>query len=396
MKFFIKKKKRVYLDNAAAAPVSSCAREEFARLMNVYGNPSAPYQEGVEAREELERARTRIARLAGVKSQAIVITSGATEANNLAIQGYMKAKKMSRNEISEGKTHVLYLPTCHASVIESIQALSSLGVSVEELVSKEGVIDVQKLKSQIRDETVLISMDAVCGETGTRHDTRAVANVLRSLRRQDIALHVDASQLPLVESIQMERLSADLLTLDAQKIGGVRGVGALIVRGGVSLAPMLYGGGQEGGLRAGTEPVALVGAFAGALWECGEGREVFYARAQRARKTLIDSICNSVSDTHINVGKQYVPHIVNFSFIGRDTDYLVMLLDAKGFSVSTKSACESQETGSRVVLSLTNEPLRAASTLRVSWGPQTSDRELKEFAKTLVATISFLDTLEYV
>jgi cysteine desulfurase len=394
-------RKRVYLDWASSAPVLPEAKRVFVEALQVFGNPSSPHEEGERARVLLEESRTTIARIAGIKPEGVIFTSGATEANTLAIQGVItSAMKNNTKEHFEkipqkvDKIHVLYLPTAHASVMENMEALRKLGVSVEQLVITNGGVDLEVLKKQLREETALVSMDSVCGETGTKWDTRDVRRVLnaaQSKNKNKIVLHVDASQAPLTESIDCGHLGADLLTLDAQKVGGFRGMGALLRANAYTtpLKPIMYGGGQEQGLRPGTENPALAAAFALAIKSAQEGREAFNSRARSARETLL---ANGIPEVLVNVGKEFSPHILNISLPGRDTDYAVMLLSQAGFAVSTKSACETNEVGSRVVLALFADEARAASTLRISWGPSTSDRELRAFAKELIRVLKFLDT----
>jgi cysteine desulfurase len=206
-------------------------------------------------------------------------------------------------------------------------------------------------------------------------------------------LHADASQAPLFLPFDLTRLSADTVALDAQKAGGVRGIGVLLKRDRVKLAAVTHGGGQEGGLRPGTEPVALAAAFAAALTASVAGQERFREQAGKARQELIASVREAIPDALVNEGCENAPHIVNFSFPGRDTDYLVMLLDRAGFAVSTKSACEADsDEGSRAVLALTHDEARARSTLRLSWGPATAARDLRRAVPALVNAIRFIDS----
>jgi cysteine desulfurase len=383
--------RRTYLDWASAAPVSRAARAEFSKALSLFGNPSSPHAEGSLAHDVLEQARIKIARIAGIKASGVIFTSGATEANSLAILGHVRARGESGEiDMKPEDMHVLYLPTAHASVVETMKHLADAGMQVEKLVLSDGRVDLAALKKQLRPETVLVSMDVVCGETGTKYDTRDVRRVLNTFFQETkvrVTLHVDASQAPFVESIDCNHLGADLLTLDAQKIGGVRGIGALLrTNPSVVLAPLVYGGGQEEGLRPGTQNPALAAAFACALEEANNGREEFVARAEGARAFLLQQFPNA----QVNVGKEYAPHILNISFPGIDTDYAVMLLSEAGFAVSTKSACETDEVGSRVVLELTGDSSRAQSTLRISWGPSTKRSEIMQFAKVLTRTILFL------
>jgi cysteine desulfurase len=391
-------KKRIYLDWAAAAPVSPAAARAFGRALCAYGNPSSPHAEGVAAQKELEEARVVIAKLMEVKRDGVVFTSGATEANNLALSGHVA--RLRADGVAAQDMHILYLPSAHASVVETLTSLARSGVSTEALTLSNGTLDLADLEQKLRPTTRLVVLDAVCGETGMRYPTRAVRNLLDSARQRAeaasarILLHVDASQLPLAAPFDLTRLAADSVTLDAQKVGGIRGVGALCMRSHVRLAPVLAGGGQEHGLRPGTEPVALAAAFAAALAEASKGSSAFTARAQRMRERLLARLQEGslIPGLLVNEGKEQVPHILNLSLLGRDTDYLVMLLDRAGFSVATKSACESESaSGSRAVLALIGDQARAKATLRISWGPTTHERDLDCLADALSTAVAFLD-----
>jgi cysteine desulfurase len=383
------KMKEIYLDWASAAPVSIRAKRAFSGALEAFGNPSSPHAEGVRAHRILEDARHSIAHISGVKQDSIIFTSGATEANNLAIRGHINALRTKGRDPKD--MHLLYLPTMHTSVVETMHVLEREGIQIEAIALTEGAIDLAQLAKQIRPETVLVSVDVICGETGTRWAVRDVRRVIDKAHAPRALLHVDASQAPFVESIEHTHLGADLITLDAQKVGGVRGIGALIRANSlIPLTPLIYGGGQEYGLRPGTENPALAAAFAVALEEAENGREEFVGRARSARLHLLESLTAIFPDMLINVGKESAPHILNISFPNLDTDYAVMLLSEKGFAVSTKSACETNEEGSRAVNELFDDPARARSTLRISWGPATKTSELNTFAKSLVATITWL------
>ncbi len=427
-----------YLDWASAAPVSKVAERAYVKALGVFGNPSSPHAEGNQARALLEEARVTIARLAVVKADGVIFTSGATEANALAIQGHINALVSSGKKIED--LHALYLPTAHSSVVDTMVALGERGLQIEKMKLHDGVVDLIALKKQLRPETVLVSMDVVCGETGTLFNTRDVRRVIDAHNKVQAEgavqgatsetggatsefrtlLHVDASQAAFSESIDHNHLGADLMTLDAQKVGGVRGTGALIRANTlIPLEAIMQGGGQELGLRPGTENVAGAVAFAAALAEVGDAKKrgEFRKRASEARAQLLSTLTTAFPDMLINSGNfknsdnlqpgsefkdtNSVPHILNVSFPGRDTDYAVMLLSDAGFMVSTKSACETNETGSRVVTEFTNDvdalnaearAARALSTLRISWGPTTSARVLQKFTKKLIATIQFLDS----
>jgi cysteine desulfurase len=354
-------KKRVYLDVAAG----------------MKGNPSSPHAEGRAAKARLEAAREKIARLLEVKADDVVFTSGATEANALAILGYVRAaRKRHRNN-----AHVLYLPSSHASVVENMLLLKEEGVIVEPMPIREGLVDLDALAKLITPNTVFASLDAVCGETGTIWNTREVGDLLH---KKNVIVHVDASQAPLTEKITRSHFGADMVTFDISKVSLERGLGVLVAHRTIPLEPLYRGGGQERGLRPGSEAPYAAELFAEGLESAVKGRETFVARAAGARAELIIELFRRVPEAMVNEGREQSPNILNISLSGRDTDYLVALLDEAGFAVSTRSACETDsEHGSRAVLALTGDSSRAKSTLRISWGPSARSRDVTKFVESL-------------
>lgn len=369
-------KKRIYLDSASG----------------VAGNPSSPHKEGSDAKKRMEDARQVIARLVEVQSDDVIFTSGATESNALAILGYVRALRALAGPDTAGRNnmHVLYLPSSHASIVENVKMLVDEGVTIEALPIANYRVDIDALTKLIRPETVLVSMDAVCGETGVVWNTREVAEVLK---KKKIRLHVDASQAPWTEKITRDHFGADFLTFDASKVGEVRGIGVLIAHRAIPLVPLYKGGGQERGLRSGTESPFLAEHFAEALLSVNEGRESFKTETKHNRDLLISLLVPSLKDIFVQEGRAQAPHILNLALPGRDTDYLVALLDEAGFALSTRSACETDsEEGSRAVFALTGDQEKARSTIRISWGPSLRTRDLICFAKAFTKAVVFIDS----
>lgn len=388
---FTRPKKRIYLDVAASAPTTTLAMKEYLKVLALTGNPSSLHHEGVLAKKALEDARVGLARLAQVRAHNVLFTSGATEANTLALVGYVEQKR-KEGHLPENM-HVLYHPGSHSSITQNIEALRGLGVQVESLALTEGIPDLERIPEQIRSSTILVALELVSGETGTVFDTRDIRRILDRATvtsKKHIRLHVDASQAPRTHSFALSKCGADSLALDAQKVGGVRGIGALLFAGEPDVVPIMHGGPQERGLRPGTENPALACAFVTALEECREHRESFTKSATEKRTACLDEL-RSTRDMVVNESKDQAPHILNISFLGRDTDYLLFLLDAKGFAVSTKSACESDREGSRMVASMSSDEERARSTLRISWDETTTRKDLIALAHTLTECVGFLD-----
>lgn len=392
------KKSRIYLDSAAGFSP----------------NPSSAHEEGRGARKILDDARTKIARLTEVQADDVIFTSGATEANALAILGCLRHKLQTTNH----KPHALYLPSAHASIVENMRLAAENGAEIEPLPIRDARVDIDALTKMIRPETALISMEAVCGETGTIWNTREVRTVLdqyvgpmnshvknerltKSFISGKVLLHVDASQTPLTEKITRAHFGADLLVFDASKVGAVRGpshceyggrgIGALIASPGIPLEPLYRGGGQERGLRPGSESPELARAFADALAAAAKDRETFRARALRLRTVFKGSIAG-IPHCFVYEARAQAPHILNVSLPGRDTDYVAALMDEAGFAVSTRSACETDSAeGSRAVFVLTGSRERALATLRFSWGRDTTEREVRRAAEALKEAVRFVD-----
>jgi cysteine desulfurase len=383
-------RRRAYLDWASAAPVHPRARAAFLHALRDFANPSSFHDEGQRAKAALEESRTRIARLAGAKPRSVIFTSGATEANALAIQGRMK--RCRKDGMNLSGMHALYLPTMHSSVRKTLKALEGEGLAVEAIPLSGTEIDIRAFERLLRPETVLVCADAVCAETGTRFDTLRLKRAMDASKSSPhAALHVDASQLPLAEKIERTRLGADLMTLDAQKAGGIRGVGALVLSHTDLISSLYEGGGQEEGLRPGTEPVALIAAFAEALAVCQQRHEAFSASAAQERARLAARLAQLIPEAVVHEARRQAPHILTVSLPGMDTDYAVALLDREGFAVSTRSACESDSAeGSNAILALTGDPVLAASTVRVSWGPDTGAKSLQRLGPALAHVADFL------
>lgn len=395
-------KKRIYLDSVAG----------------VAGNPSSPHEEGRCAKEMLEDARTIIARLVEVQSDDVIFTTGATESNALAILGHVRALRalLGRDAPGRNNMHMLYLPSAHASIVENVKMLVEEGATIEALPIKDFRIDTETLAKMIRPETVLVTMDAVCGETGVVWNTREVADVLKKTHHRGsdfsapsgligmsqpvarknaspVMLHVDASQAPWTEKITRDHFGADILTFDGAKVSIARGSGVLIAHRTIPIIPFYKGGGQERSVRPGTEAPQLALSFAAALQAATHGQKSFRVSATQSREQLTKLIKSAIQDVYINEGRVQAPNILNLSLPGRDTDYLVALLDEAGFAVSTRSACETDsEEGSRAVYALTLDKEKASSTLRISWGPSISNRELTCLGKALVRAVAFIDS----
>lgn len=369
----IKRKKDTYLDFASATPLSSFVARAMKKAEKYYANPSSIHALGVEARKVIDLARKDIATAFEARLSEVVFTSGATEANALAMIG---AVSLWQKKYPERTPHIMVSLIEHPSVLETAAMLEKRGAVVTKIpVSENGIVDVAFIKNNITPDTVIISVMYANNEIGTMQPIRDIAKIIRSSRETTNVyplFHVDACQAVQYEAVGLVKTHADLLVVNASKIYGPRGIGALFVRKGVLLDPLFLGGEQEHGLRAGTEPTELIVGFAAAVKQVVEMREKETKRLTKIRDDSFLYIKNKLPTAIIN-GDQLLrlPNNVSISLPSVDSDYLLLELSEKGIYASSKSACgmENGDT-SHVILAIGGDPL--AGNLRFSFGRTTT------------------------
>jgi cysteine desulfurase len=343
------------------------------------------------AKNALLNARKNVADLIGGHADEIIFTSGGTESNNGAIFGVVNS--LVSKGVNYKDIHIISSNVEHSSVVECLNYLISKGVKVDFLkVDSRGLIDGRDLRKLLNKKTVLVSVMYANNEIGTIQPIKEIAKEIRHFRKLNSFssfypyFHVDASQAFCYEDLKVESLGVDLISLDGQKVYGPKGVGALFVKRGLSISPINFGGGQEGGLRSGTPNVPSICAFAKALSICDKDREKEVKRILPLRDFLIKEISKIFDGAILNgdLNRRLVNNI-NFSLPNCDTEMLALRLDSKGFSVSTKSACLSSEIGSYVVSALeeNKDSWRSKNTLRITLGRYTSKDDCKKFIKAL-------------
>ena len=374
-------KKRIYLDYAAATPVCREAERAFVRGLKESGNPSALHHEGVAAAMLLEEARVKVAKLLEVKPHDIRFVSGGTEANNLALVGVVRAL-LARTK----KVRVVTSSIEHPSVLEPLRALKREGHIVLCIVhpNAEGRITDAALNEALSEETHVVSIGIANSEIGAMQTIRSLVRTLKKKYPQAL-FHTDAGQVHLFEHALPHALGVDLLSLDSGKLYGLRGVGALFVRQGTPLSPILFGGSQEAGVRPGTENVALAYGFGVACDVVLKKRKKEIARMRALQKKLREA-CVQEGGV-INTPSVSLPHILNVSFPHIDPEYFVAYLDARGIAFSTKSACleKAGHKESHVVARLCaqNDAWRAYSSVRFSFGSATTKKDIEMLIRLL-------------
>jgi cysteine desulfurase len=379
------KEARIYADAAAATPLSPAARAELARLLELYGNPSALHKEALAAREELEQARASVAASIGAHADEIVFTSGGTEGNNLAIYGAL------RPLLKNGPVHAIVSSIEHPSVLEPLYALQEEGLELTELpVSETGRVSPEDVRDAITERTAFVSVQFVNSEVGTIEPIKEIAKEIRHVKKmrelRPLYFHCDASQAPLWKTVNVEKLGVDMLVLDGQKISGPKGVGALYIRRGATLVAQQLGGGQERGLRSGTENVALAGSFAVALAEAQATNDANAAQVSVVRNFLLQEILKVLPDAQVNgaIGDERVANNVHISIPHLDGEMAVIALDALGVAASTRSACDaSEEEPSHVLVAMQLPPKRIKGAIRLTLLPSATKSDAIAIVKAL-------------
>ncbi len=371
----------VYLDNSATTPVADevlAAMEPFFRQH--YGNASSLHRFGRDARRAVEESRAAVADTLGVAPDEIIFTSGATEADNLAILGAAYARKRE-------KRHVVTTTVEHHAVLHAVKHLETLGIETTLVdVDDSGRVDPESIRAALRDDTFLVSVMAGNNEIGT---LQPIADIAAICSERGVLFHTDAVQA--YGKIDLPMDNVDLLSVSAHKLHGPKGVGFLFLRRKTKISPLVFGGGHEQGMRSGTENVPGIVGLAAAAELAFREREDVTARMRTYRDRLIEGI-SKIPATRLNGGRENsLPHIVNFSFQSIEGESLVMRLDEHDIAVSTGSACSSPELEPSHVLVAIRVPLSMAhGSLRVSTGRQTEERDINRLLDVLPGVVSDL------
>ncbi len=392
--------KRIYLDNAAATPMDARVLVVVTETAKKFaGNPSALHKEGVSARSALEDARGKIAGILCAQADEIVFTSGATEANNMALFGVVRSARACGIK----NPHIIVSAIEHPSVLEVARVMEHDGVRVSYLsVDSRGIVDTKELRKLITPATVLVSVMYANNEIGTIEPIRDIAKEIRYARKLNNSVypyfHTDAVQAVNYLDINVLRLGVDLMTLSSGKVYGPRGIGALYVKRGVQMSPLMYGGEHEAGRRPGTESVALAVGFGYALTIAEKMKAKESARVGKLRDLLAEKILKKIPGSSINgqLGSEAsksdsLPNVLNISFEDVEGEALVIYLDAAGIAVSGKSACKSSTGGlSHVILALGNGTEGESGAIRFSLGRETKREDVLRTVRELPRVVELL------
>lgn len=381
--------KRIYMDYAAATPLDKTVASAMQPyLINRFYNPSSLYTPARQIRDEVEAARSRVAKILVAKPSEVIFTAGATESINLSITGIAKAHPGSNIVISAVE---------HEAVMAA--AISAFGDNLKICpVTSTGLINLDQLSKLVDEKTVLVSVMYANNEIGTIQPLARIAQVVnsvRKLRKSKLPLyfHTDASQAPNYLDLSVNRLGVDLMSLNGGKIYGPKQTGCLYIKSGVTLEPMLLGGGQERGLRSGTENVAGLVGFAQALEISQKKRVKESSRLVILRDRLISKLLK-IEGVVLNGGvKLRLPNNVNISIKDVNGETLLHYLDHAGIMAATGAACSAnKDSMSATLLSIGLSKAQANCSLRLSLGRQSSQADVDIAAKTIAALVDRLRT----
>jgi len=363
--------KQIYLDNAATTKVDEkVLKAMLPYLKEEYGNASSTHVKGIEAKNALEKSRSIIAKAINANKEEIIFTSGGTESNNFALKGLFFYNK----DNNTGKNHIITTKIEHDCVLNTCKWLETQGAKVTYLdVDKEGFVNPDDVRKAITDKTIVVSIIHGNNEIGTIQDLDAIGEICR---RRKVLLHTDACQSFTKVSIDVKKQPIDLVTLNAHKIHGPKGVGALYIRRGISITPLAHGGGHERNLRSGTENIVGIVGFAKAS-EIIQGRDV--KKMIILRDKLIDGILE-IPDVKLNGPQENrLCNNANFLFEGLDGEAVGEYLEGLNIYTSTGSACMSHSSGpSHVLMAIGRTKEQAGNSLRMSISKYTTEKEIKQ------------------
>ena len=365
-----------YLDNSATTRCSDRACQLMVDLLTKdYGNPSSLHMKGIEAERFVETAKKKIAKTLRVSEKEIIFTSGGTESNNLAIIGAAMANRRAGN-------HIITTSIEHASVENPMEFLKEQGFDITYLsVDENGIISLEELEEAVMEQTILVSMMQVNNEIGAIEPVAEAAELIKK-KNPDTLIHVDAIQSYGKMYIYPKKLGIDMLSVSGHKIHGPKGSGFLWVKEKTKLKPLILGGGQQKGMRSGTENVPAIAGLGEAAEEIYENLDEKRAHLYGLKQRFIDGI-EKLEGTHVNgkTGEDSAPHIVSVSFEGIRSEVLLHSLEDRGIYVSSGSACSSNNhagnhKGSKTLRNIHLKENLLDSTLRFSFSVHTTEEEI--------------------
>ncbi len=379
--------REIYLDNSATTkPLNNVVKIMMEYYQHKYGNPSSMHKMGIEAEKGIKFARKEIAKFLKVEEEEIIFTSGGTESNNMAIQGVVNRNKKRGN-------HIITTTIEHPSVLNIFKDLEKRGFEVSYLsVDKKGRINLEEIKSLVRKDTILVSVMMVNNEIGTIQPIKKIGKIIKENNSQCV-FHVDGVQAFGKVPCYPKNMNIDLFTISSHKIHGPKGVGALYKRRDLLIDPIILGGGQEVGIRSGTENVPGIVGMGKAVENLNKNFEknIKFLRLlrQRAKEKISEKIKNVSINGPTNL-EEIAPHILSVSFENIKGEVLLHSLEQDGIYVSTGSACSSKKKGSHVLKGIGLPDTFIDGTLRISFSILNKEEEVDILVESLKKYVDLL------
>ncbi len=372
----------IYLDNAASTPIHNEVLEEMIPfLQDQFGNPSSIHKYGRTALRAIQNARKQIAYLINAEPKEILITSGGTESNNTALFGISHAKKGN---------HLIISSIEHDAILEPCKTLEKEGFDITYIpVNDTGLVNPKDIESSISGETCLVSIMFANNEVGTIQPIQEISKICH---QKNIVFHSDVVQAIGKVDLDVKKLGIDLLSLSSHKINGPKGVGALYIRNGIEIQPYIYGGGQERGMRSGTENVASIVGFGKACELAKENMQKNISHMQNLQRNLITKVMKEIPHVTFNGHKeQRIPNNAHFTFLGVNGEDLIIKLDENGIAASTGSACSVHvQKESHVLKAMGFSHDQITGSLRLTVGILNTDLEIEKTVEILKIVVKEL------
>ena len=374
----------IYLDNSATTkPYKEVVDKMVLALTTQYGNPSSIYKKGIEVEREIKEIRRNIARSLGAKETEIYFTSGGTECNNTIIRSVANLNKKTKN-------HIISTVIEHPSVLNTLKDLEADGFEVTYLpVGKDGKISLEDLKNAIKKETILVSVMHVNNEIGTIQPIEEIGKYLKSLDEK-VYFHVDGVQSYAKIKFRPSRYNIDFMSVSGHKLHGPKGIGFMYVKENNRIKPLLTGGGQEIGIRSGTENVPGIYGIGEAVRILNQDLEGTIDKIRGLRDLLKEEILANIDNVKINSPEDGVCHVLNVSFRGIRGEVLLHYLEQKEIYVSTGSACSSKKKGSHVLNAIGLTPDEIEGAIRFSLSDLNTKEEIMKTVEVLKESVSDL------
>jgi len=390
---------KIYLDYAATTPVDPAVFEVMRPYFcEKFGNASSAHQFGQEARKALDSARAQVADLLGSKPDEIIFNSGATESNNLAIKGVIKAVNRKQKTINR-KPHVITSQIEHHCVMDTCKSLEQDGLAEVTFlpVNKDGLVELVEVERAIKENTVLVSIMYANNEIGTTQPIEEIARLIKKMNsgrgaENKIYFHTDAVQAINYLNCDVNSLGVDLLSMSAHKFYGPKGVGALYIRKGTPIKKIQEGGAHEYDLRAGTYNIPGIVGLGKAISQLTADSKQMTERVTKLRDRLISGVLKNIPSSKLNgSAEKRLANNANFSFRGAEGESIMMALDLERIAVSTGSACASENLQpSHVLTALGLEPEDSHTSIRVTLGKYTTEQEVDKFLEVLPKVVERL------